>query len=730
MPKKLFFLCLIPFFVCAKDSLFKPQESKIGEITADKLERVGDEIFAKGNVILINGDYYISAPDLKYNQKSKIALIEGEARIYQGHDLMLSAKNIKLDFNQNHFSLSSVYLQNNQTGLWISASETDSKDGVYFFREGTVSGCDISSPVWHIDASSGSLDQNTNVLTLWNTRAYLGKMPFLYIPYMSFSTKNERKSGLLYPDVAYIDQEGFYYEQPIYIAPYEFWDMTLSPQIRTSRGVGFFGEFRLATPKNNLFAFQTKYFYNFNHYVRENSIKNQHVYGFNLNFKTNTNTGIFDHFKTIQDGAFLDLAYMNDIDYLRIDDVGSKITDRIHVSKLNYFLQSQDHYVGLYSKYFFDFTSLDNKETAQLFPGIQYHKYLDSLYWKNLFYSIDVQSNNIVRQRGYNYVENSIFLPISVEFPLFGDYVSLGVGTDLNFTNVNLYQAQDMQVLGGVKTEKTANFFTANYLASLTSNIARDYKSVLHVMQFETRVSGPYYRYSSSMFDTKIYKAYAQESGSSKQIYNLWNPLSVIDFEANKPIFEAKLSQYFYSPQGRALFYYNVSQRLNLESKDLLLASSMQNEIGSSPIEGLNMRGTLYYSFLYEAIEEASAKVDFSRWRMESSVGYYYKNVFVSKNINTDANFLNFSLKGDLGYFALGGDMNFDFIHKSVKDWTLTLSTDIRCFGISFVFGQEFTPMITDRPNQPIETITNNYIKLQFRILPLGELGASYRFKK
>ncbi|WP_051420494.1 LPS-assembly protein LptD [Helicobacter pametensis] len=730
MPKKSLLIFLLATSLLAKNLGLKSRESQIGEITANKMERKGDEIIARGNVVLVSGDYYISAQDLKYNQKTKIAIIEGEARIYQGSTLLLSGEKMKLDFSQDQFSLDSLYLQNTKTGLWISATQADSKEGVYYFREGTISGCDIQSPVWHLDVSSGSFDQNDSVLTLWNARAYLGKMPFLYIPYLRFSTGNERKSGLLYPQLAYVDQEGLYYRQPIYIAPEEFWDMTISPQIRTSRGAGVSGEFRLATPNNNLFFLKMKYFYNLNNYVKKFSAKNNHIYGFDLFFKTSSGTGMLQRFPTLYDGFFADLSYMNDIDYLRIDDVGKKITDRTRISKLNYFLRSQDHYFGIYNKYFFDFTSSDNQETLQLLPGVQYHKFIDSLYWRNLIYAIDVQSNNVVRYRGYGYVENSISLPLSVEFPLFGDYVSLGIGTDLDFSNVNLYRTQGMRIPGGFPSSNTANFFTANYKASLTSDIARDYGNFLHVMQFETRVSGPYYRYNSSMFDTEVYKAYAQEINQTKQIYNLWNPLSIVDFESNKPVFEASLSQYFYTRDGRTAFYYNVSQRLNLESRDLLFSSSMQNEIGSSPIEGLNLKGTLRYSFLHDAIESASANMNFSRWRLTSSFGYYYKNVFTSNNVNTDANFLNFSLKNDFGYFALGGDMNYDFINMNVKDWTLTLSTDIRCFGISFVFGQEFAPILTDLPNQPIKTVTNNYVKIEFRVIPLGGVGASYRFKK
>lgn len=730
MPRYLSLLCALFFFSYAQALNFKPKDSQLGEITANEVKKQGDEIIAKGDVILISGDYYISAQDLIYNQKNKIAHIEGEARIYQGNNLLLSAKKIKIDFSQKKFSLSSLYLQNNQTGLWISADKASSQDQIYHFREGVISGCDIQTPVWHLDVSSGSFDQNNGNLTLWNARAYLGKMPFLYVPYMSFSTNNERKSGILYPNFSYIDREGFYYSQPIYIAPQEFWDITLDPQIRTSRGLGFSGEFRLATPKNNLLFFQTKYFYNSKKYVQKYSLKNQHIYGFDLSFKTHNGTGLFDKFPTLFDGFFIDLSFMNDIDYLRIDNAEKKITNRINTSKINYFFRSQDHYLGIYNKYFFDFTSLDNKETLQLLPGVQYHKFSDSLFWKHLIYSLDFETNNITRPRGYKYVENSIDLPLSVDFPLFNNYISLGLATDLSFTNISFYDSSKMIVPGGGKPSKSANFFTANYVATLNSDIARDYGSFLHTIQFNAKVAGPYYRYNTEMFDSKIYQAYSKEVNQTQYIYNLWNPLSIVDFDTNKPIFELKLSQYFYLLNGRTAFYYNVSQRLNLESKEFLFSSSMQNEIGTSPIEGLDIKGTLYYSFLHRAIDSASINLNFSRWRLNGTFGYYYKNIFTSNNINTDANFLNFSLKNDFGYFGFGGDMNYDFINNQVKDWSLTLSTDIKCFGISFKFGQEFTPMITDRPNQPIETITNNYVKVEFRVIPLGAVGASYRFKQ
>lgn len=740
------FLCLFPFFLfClfAQES-YKANSSQLGEIIADKLSSDKNKIYAKGNVVLISGEYYISADDVVYDKSNKTAEIKGEVRVYKGSDLSFSAKSVKVDFSKDTFSLSSIYLQSVESGLWVSAKEASSQNDVYYFKENTVSGCDIQNPIWHLDSSSGSLDQSDDVLTLWNTRIYIGKMPIFYIPYMSISTNNQRKSGLLYPKVAYLNEDGFYYQQPIFIAPYESWDITLSPQIRTSRGIGISGDFRLATPRDNLLIFQTKYFYNTKKYVQKYSILNQHIYGFNLDFQTRLGTGWFDGYETLNDGFYSNFTYMNDLDYLRIDDAGKKVGDRLSVSRFNYLLHSEEHYFGFYNKLFIDIAQANNADTFQLLPSLQYHKFYDSLFWQNLMYSIDVQANNVMRKEGYGYYENTINIPIGIELPLFDGYLSVGASTDLNFTNINLYQTQNLQIANNPNINyKNANFFTANYSASLATDLAKDYGDFMHTLQLMAKISGPYYRYTSNMFSDNVYKDYSNaviqisndSSKTSEQkkfiINNLWNPSSIVDFDTNKHKFEIQLSQYFYNNAGNTLFYYNLSQKLNLQSQNYLFSESMVNEIGSSPIDGLDMKASIYYSFLYNDITEASASVDLEKWHLKTSVGYYYKKLFASNTSSINANFINFSLSNDFGYFSLGGEVNYDFLARQLKDWSVEISTDIRCFGVSLKFAQEIASILTDEGNQPLlKSITNNYVRLEFRFTPLSEVGVSYRFNK
>ncbi|ANV97388.1 hypothetical protein BBW65_00490 [Helicobacter enhydrae] len=708
-----------------------PGGSSIGELSADELKNQGDTLEAKGNVVLINGDFYISSDTLTYHQKEQIAEIQGEVKIYKGSVLLLSAKNVRLDFKKEKFSLSSMYLQNPQSGLWVSAGEAQTNRDVYEFESNIVSGCDIQDPIWHIDSSSGSFNQNSHLLTLWNSRIYVGDVPLLYVPYLALSTYNQRKSGLLYPDFALSNQDGLYYRQPIFIAPQQFWDATLALQARSARGIGGDLELNFATPQNNLFSLTGKYFYNFENYVLKNNLKHQHVYGGNAQYSSNT---LFDVFNPkIDDGLFLDLTYMNDIDYLRIDHIDKKITERLKVSQINYYLQSQEHYFGLYSRYYFDLSKPKNTETFQQMPNMQYHKYLDSLFWRNLFYYIDVQSYNNVRDEGYNYVQNSIALPIGIEVPLFDNYISVGIATDLNFHNIVFFRQNE--ILSHLpKAPRTANVFGANYSASVSSDLAKNYTYFLHTLQTKIDFSGPYYHYGTEMFSPQAYEYFENYKGN-KKLYNLWNPSSIVDFQSRQHKMGLSFLQYFYTPNGRSIFYYKLSQQFNLQDKELMFVGNpLKNEFGTSPIEGLTLSGAFNYAPYYQVVEEASANLAFSKWTFSFDSGFFFKRLLGvvngRKQIIDDANFLNFNLRNDFGYFSIGGGMSYDFLHQQVKDWNISLSKDVRCFGVTLKFAQEFVSVLTDRVDHPLEIEKNQYVRLEFRFVPLTSTGMNYRFQR
>ena len=84
-------------------------------------------------------------------------------------------------------------------------------------------------------------------------------------------------------------------------------------------------------------------------------------------------------------------------------------------------------------------------------------------------------------------------------------------------------------------------------------------------------------------------------------------------------------------------------------------------------------------------------------------------------------------MSNDFGYFALYGDVGYDFKLRYLRDWNIVISKDIRCFGIGLRFANEIVPILTTTGAQ---TIRNRFVSLEFRFVPVTATSISYRFKE
>ena len=261
-------------------SEFDRENNRIFELFADSVESEAYKIvIAKGNATLVSQDIYIMADFIKYNTQTRDAEIHGNVHLYKSGNLYFSTQSAKVKFDEKYYLIEPIYVQDSESGVWISAKMAQGRDKEYEFDSPVVSACDIADPVWRIEGTSGTYNQESNIVGIWNPRIYIKDIPVFWLPYMFLSTKQQRATGLLYPSFTQSSLEGFVYLQPFFIATHTFWDMTLTPQIRTSRGYGGNVELRFVDNKHKLFYFNAGFFNNFNRYVRKNSAKNKYIYG-------------------------------------------------------------------------------------------------------------------------------------------------------------------------------------------------------------------------------------------------------------------------------------------------------------------------------------------------------------------------------------------------------------------------------------------------------------------
>lgn len=705
---------------------------KIFELLADSVTSKDKISVAKGNAILISSDNYIIADEIIYDANIRQAIINGNIKIYKGNSLFLKTDKVILNLEDDYSIASPFYMQDSDNGLWISANIATRNKDIYKLKKTSISGCKVDSPIWRLDATSGTYNAKNSFVKLWNPVVYIGDIPIMYLPFMAFSASNKRSSGLLYPSIGMSSSEGFVYLQPIYMAVQDSWDMTFTPQVRTSRGTGLDIELRAVDKLNNKILLNGMYFYNFDNYMKNYTARNQNIYGFNLLYQV-AFPKVKSRYSDLDMGLYIDFAYMNDIDYLRLQAVDTDVNDSSYTSKLNFYLQSEGQYLGFNLKYFLDMINLSNSTTFQTLPSIQYHKYLSQFFTKYLLYSIDYKLKNITRERGYGYIENKIKLPVGFNFPLFNRYLSLGVTIDLTLDNVTLNNTAGMHFYNNKKDNKNGLFFTTNYSVSLTSDLARSYNRVFHTMGFEAKLTGPFYHYTDGILkrpaiqDLQSY-ALSEEISSN----NIWDPDEIIRTNPINEVLSLSMQHYLYNLSGRGLLSYKIAQDIDLSDKDSYFKMPLESKLEIYPVEGLKLGLDFFYSFYHNEVDEASASIGYVSDFIDTELSYYFKasQYLLGEKVQSGSNYLKFHLKNDFGYFGFATSLGYDIEKNLLLDWDISLSKNIRCFGFALTYANERKPILTNNPSHPIKVIQNSYVMLDFRFVPLTSLGLKYNLNK
>lgn len=728
---------------------FDKNNNKVFELLADKVTGEDGIVVASGNAILMNQDIYILADKISYDTKNRIVKIDGNIKIYKGGGFFASAEHIKMNLNDSYEVIEPFYIQDSVSGMWISSTLAQKNNTIYKFKSATVSGCSIENPIWHIDASSGSYNSKGSYLSLWNPKIYIGDIPVLYFPYIFLSTSNKRTTGLLYPEFAASNTEGFVYMQPFYLALQDFWDMTFTPQVRTDRGFGGNIEARVIDKDQDTFVFNTRFFHNDTQYFNKYNLRNRNVFGFDFKHSSRNPLKKYFGLNAIPDnGLYLDFLYMNDLDYMRFENINKTITDGTHMSRANYYIQTENNYYGLNFKYFLNLNKINNSSTFQSLPNLQYHKFLDSLFFKNLFYSLDYQLKNTTRDLGYGYVENALKVPIGVQFSLFKKYISLGIWNNFYVSNLALDNSSKSYIptLDKKSSREFGNLFSGGYSINLNTDLAKDYNKIFHTVQFEVSYNAPYFELSNGLFDQEMYQksinainasslnSLGQYSINEKLYDDIWDPTSISSWAATTRTFNLKLTQYFYGLGGKELFYWRMSQALNLDDKISIARIPMENKVGFSPINGLDIYASIFYSFYYNSLEEIALNASYKHNYWLANLSYYIKRNLIGDGINklieNSANYINASVSNDFGYFGISAAAGYDIQNNTLLDWNIGIFKNIRCFGIGLKFVQQRRPILTNDPKNPLDVQKNTYIKLELNFVPLTNTGLTYRVTK
>lgn len=671
---------------------FNQQQESIFEFLADDMEYNKTQIIGKGHVTIINLDYFVTANKAIYDTQKQEILLSGNVNAYKGNSLYLKSQEVKIRLQEDYSFLEPFYLQDSESGLWVDSKSAEFNNNIYQTKETNISTCSVNNPIWTIKAKEGEYDANDEWLTVWHPRLCIYDVPVLYFPYLSFSLGYKRKTGLLYPLVGNSSDDGFFYSQPIFIAPDDNWDMTFMPQIRTKRGGGFYNEFRMIDDQDKILWVNLGYFGNSRSYQQTYDLENRDHYGIQLKYeRENLFSKPENYF--YEDGLYVDISQISDIDYFRLQEEDAQniadLQGNLLTSRLNYYLKSSEDYLGFSARYYSDLEQTSNANTLQTLPEIQYHRQIDNILLDNLYYSFDYKASNFTRPVGYRAIRQEAELPIIYTQSVLNDFLNVSLspifyGTSVDYSN----KQQDLNLNNG-------RYFSQYYRFKANTDLVKKYDSFGHTISLEAEYTLPGFEHKEGDFT------------------------SFFTLPGDRQELKLGGTQYFYTLDNSLILSHKMEQYFYFEDNDNKLGE-LENEIQYFYNNQWSFVSDIFYSHKEARISEATHQVNYESDYIKASFGHFVRESFAKEDwINGrfgEANYINMGFRKEFENFDVFANAGYDYREKYFKTWQVGVDMQIRCFSFGVKYVSEIYPMLTSRG---AEARDDKYILFTIQFIPL-----------
>jgi LPS-assembly protein len=699
MFKLLFLLILINISIYAKDKV---------EIYAGSIESKDNIVNASGGVTVIYKDYILNSKSAIYNKKSEELDLFGNVRAVRGTDYKLLGENAKLNLANKERTFQPFFMLEKKSNVWISGDKGYSQDKDTEITSGVVSGCKPSDPLWKMKFSSASYNSDSKWLNLYNTTLYIYDIPVIYTPYFGYSLDTTRRTGLLVPAFGISDIEGFYYEQPIYIAEQNWWDLELKPQIRTNRGSGIYSTFRFADSPTSGGEITTGYFKEKQSYFTDQKLANDSHYGYNLKYENGN--FINQWFKTSfdgQSGMYVDIQNMNDVDYINLstNDVVENATATQVLSRINLFYNNDKNYFGAYFKHYKDLTLESNENTLQKLPTFQYHNYLTALFKDHLLYDIDVQSTNITRDINKKVLQTNVNIPVTLQTSLLDEYLNLSYTSQLYAQHSSFSGNEDITT-----GQYHDGYFTRySHLLSESTQLTKAYEEFTHVINFGSTFAFKGAESRSGYYDDAQDFCSLVENQSMPQceFYNVPNVKDTV---------KLNFSQYIFDLEARQILYHKLSQVINTNESSSNRLGDLENELDYQITNSIRYYNNMFYNYDEHSFSKMFNQISYNTTKFNLSFAHLYRDTFLHATPATSSavaytpftSYVTSSATYNYDeHYSYHATYNYDLENRLKKSSEIGFLYKKRCWEFGIRYLENIRPILQDGVSS---SISDKYI--------------------
>lgn len=653
---------------------------------ANDLQKNGELVEANSSVLIFSDNYLISADRAEFNETSRDVELFGEVSVLRNQNERFNSCYAKVNLDGDRASFKDFFFADNKMEVWFQSGQSDLNSTLFLSKDSTVSSCNVHNPDWKIRFSTGELDRTNNYLHLYNARLYVKDTPVFYVPYLGFSLDTSRKSGLLIPEFEFNRDDGFYYNQPLFLAFYDEWDLEYRQQIRVNRGIGGYATLRFMDSPHSSGALNGGIFRERADYYEREGLKNQLHKGIELRYtRQSLFKSLFDLGEHIQEGVWIDGIYLNDVDYLNLEARNFRDLTSLVTSEFSYFIANENNYLATYAKYYIDTAKLNNKDTLQELPSVQYHRFLSGVLRNYIQYSFDATFNRYTREVGVGANVANFNLPLNFHLELFDDFLQFKFSEKLygSFVGYTRHAIKSEHLL------RNYHEFT------LYTELAKPYKSFYHTIHLSAN--------------------YLMDGVSKGEITQ-----NFLNFDEEEESLSVKAVQFFYNDKGEKKF----KQRAQLAYDTQTMKISQLKHLAQyffTPNVALSNEST--YSKEQQRWTKSISSLEIALRKFNFNFSHAYKydfNEFIKQDLNTLEKHSFIGASADytynINYKFIAGAW-FDTQRAHLNAWEVGYTYQRKCWNYSLIYKERTDPQLT---SAGISAKRKNGVYFSFNFYPVG----------
>ena len=663
------------------------------QILANNIDLKNNIITASGDVLVISKSYYMTAQKIVYDKKNETFELSGDVVVLKNNLFQTISDYTFIDMKNDSFKQNPTLILNKESLLWINSSKSSKKENTIKLKNSLLSSCNCEDPDWSIQFSSGEYNTQDQWIETFNNRLYIGSTPVFYLPYFAFPADDTRRSGILLPTFGESNSDGFLYEQPIYLAPKDNYDIEFIPQTRTKRGSGLYTYMRYVDSQDSILNVNAGFFKEKSSYYSSNTLENRTHFGYEVDYKNRT---IFTQNDDSQDGLFVDLDWISDVEYKNLEANGhNESYEKKIESRVNYFYSTPDYYTGIYFTYYLDTSVESNNNTMQKIPQGQFHTYSKPLLFDRLLYSTDTVYTNFTRPNGINADIVDFNVPLHYSTSIFNDFVNISLK---NETATSL-----LQYSNGNSTFNKGTFIENTSVLSVGTDLLKPYEDYVHTLNFNVDFTLP----TVLADDGDLYEITNDDAELDSFLINKTN--KTLALSLNHSLYDREdLLQIINHKIKQSILYDNSNTRL----------SDFENEITFNYILG-KLSNRLVYSQEDDKLVELSSGFSLNYYDYFLNATHYKSN----KTNSSDKKDLE-SYTFEIGFkylhdYSVSYLQNYNVKEDSKSKETLSLNIDDKCWVFNIKFEDEIIASDSNNANP----IHQNSIYFTLELKQLGGIN-------